>query len=155
MTYTEMNTFINLLTVPSDNSDFMSDPYQHIGWALNAMASGSCPELYSPNTGSQYCTSLCMNTCPELNPSYVAGLRQMISQNQTLINLITSALGKANSVQNAKSSLIYVTGTVAFPIPSNATQMAVQNVTGRIMTDLSRHYPSSLNATVCDDLNFL
>lgn len=146
MTVVPENTFVKQLISPVDNA-FTTDPYQFSGWPIGVDPS-QCRQPFSTKRGAMYCQALCLNTCPELHPDFNEGRRLQLDQNQTLADILVPAIADAKAVLSVITNGIHVSGSTKFPIPSDASDQAVDAVVNRIKSDLPKNYPYALNVTV-------
>ena len=146
MTYVPHNTFLSQISLPA-GAPITSDPFEFSGYAIN-FVSGSCPVPFGSATGLQYCQDICVNSCPELNPDAVAGVKQMIAQDSTLIGYVDSAVSVFNTTRLASTALVNVTGSHSFAIPVNTVTSDVNTVLQNIQTQLPLMTPFPLKASV-------
>jgi hypothetical protein len=142
MTYVPRNTFLSQLKLPA-GTPISLDPRQFSGSVPNFIT-GTCPKLYSDETGLEFCPALCVNSCPELNPVLKKAQAEQLSQAQNQLSAADTALNVTADAVEALNEHVEVTGLFTFSIPDSATLADIEEVRSRISTEL----PDSL------ELNF-
>jgi hypothetical protein len=113
------HSFVRQVAVPANNPIF-SDPYQAPGFPL-VFDPEACQIPFSTKKGSQYCEQIHVNTCPELHPSKLAGLRLMKLQNATMRGFIAEALKETTDEVATFQTPVRVDGSVSFGIPADVS----------------------------------
>ncbi len=57
----------------------------------------NCPQLFSSNSGSEFCTLICMNSCPTLNPDKKTGVLNAVDDLEVIQGFIDTAVEAANN----------------------------------------------------------
>ena len=147
MTYVPANTFVNSVVLPS-GAPITSDPYEFSGQSLQ-FVSAQCPVPFGSGTGASNCPALCINTCPELNPSTTLMKQQQLAADQLLLPYVAAAINASQTALGLQSDLVNVSGSVSFGIPSGTTSGVLSQVTKLMQQQLPLIAPFTTTLTVC------
>jgi hypothetical protein len=109
----------------------------------------NCPQPYNPLVkGSEFCSAICVNTCPELNPDEKAGAGTTIDQNNVELEFLTDALSNAYNSTADLLDTVVVAGIVDFIAPFNTIGEVVDFVWTRVETELAEYHAHEFTFTV-------
>jgi hypothetical protein len=145
MTEVRHNTFVKQLLKPS--IDLTLDSSQYIGEAVK-FDPAQCPHPYASDTGSQYCAQICSNTCPELNPDAVAGMREQLTQYLSDLGFAEEAQSEALADLASATTLITISGSASFAIPAGASTSVIGTVRGMVESQLAANVAYDMDVTV-------
>jgi hypothetical protein len=146
MTYVPRNTFLSQLKLPA-GTPITSDTRQFSGFPLS-FVTGTCPKLFSDETGLEFCPALCINTCPELNPVLLKAKAEQLAQAQNSLEAVETANDISEEAAGKLNEEVEVTGVLTFAIPDKATLDNIAAVHDRIETEFSSLLGFSLVVSV-------
>ena len=139
--YVAQASYTSGASLPNDVSQFVGGPL--------SVVPSNCQDLFSSATGLQYCAALCINTCPELDPtlgSVNATMRQINATNLYLASL-ANAINSAQSDLSVQTQLEYVSGATTFVAPAGTTAASIAAAVNYIKTGIVPAFGNSMNAT--------
>ncbi len=139
------NTYV-ASTIPASNNAMYADPYQFTGASFNFQA-GTCPQPYGNATDITFCSALCINSCPNLNPDPRAASQTIINQLQAQVSFIGPALDAASAALALQTAPVTVTGAVSFPTGS-APVSVIQATASLMQSSLPANFPYPLTLSV-------
>ena len=140
------NTYLTNLRQPT-GIPISTDPAQFTG--ASVIFTKDCPKRHSLSTGLDFCgVDNCINSCPHLNPKILEARREQLSQAMLFQSRSEEALNTTQARLDAAASVVNVTGSHTFIIPSRASSNDLAIVMGRIETELPTYFDFSLDVLV-------
>ena len=154
MSYVPKNTFVYALSLPP-GAPITSDPFEFSGSSVHSNLNRSCPQPFSSNVGSGFCSAVCINSCPELNPDATSLEIQELRQNQTILSFVGPAIQATNAALGLQTAVKSVKGTTSFPIPPGTSSSVVSMVISNIVSQLPLTTAYPLTISVCRRYHFM